>query len=74
MLRVLPALFLFLAACSDFPHLSRDGAALVDPGPTPPLLTATELAAISGTAPDRSNALSVEAAALRARAQNLRAR
>lgn len=74
MLRVLPALFLFLAACSDFPHLSRDDAALGDPGPTPPLLTEAELAAVTSAPPDRSNALSAEAAALRARAENLRAR
>jgi len=74
MLRILPALFLFLAACSDLPNLSREDAALVDPGPTPPLLTAAELAAVTGPAPDRSNALAAEAAALRARAENLRAR
>ena len=74
MLRILSALFLFLAACSDLPQLGHSDAALVGPNTTPPLLTEAELTAIGTTAPDRSNALSAAAAALRARAENLRAR
>ncbi|GEM_PF-3022965 len=74
MTRAVPALFLFLAACSDFPQLGHPDAALVGPNTTPPLLTEAELTAIGATAPDRSNALSAEAAALRTRAENLRAR
>lgn len=73
MIRALP-LFLLLAACSDFPEVGRAEAALANPGDTPPLLTAAELGAISATAPDRSNALAGEAAALRERARRLRGR
>lgn len=70
MIRALPALLL-LAACADFPDV---GAAVAASGATPPLLTATELAAITGTTPDLSNALAAEAAALRSRARLLRQR
>ncbi len=74
MTRAVPTLFLLLAACSDFPQLGRSDPAHGVSNTTPPLLTEAELAAVTGTAPDLSNALSAEAAALRARAENLRAR
>lgn len=73
MIRVLPALLL-LAACSDFPEIGRAEAALANPGATPTLLTAEELAALGTTQPNRSSALAAEAAALRERARRLRAR
>lgn len=74
MTRAVPALFLLLAACSDFPQLGRADPALGVPNTTPPLLTEAELTAVTGPAPDLSNPLSAEAAALRVRAENLRAR
>lgn len=73
MIRALP-LFVLLAACADFPEVGRAEAALANPGQTPALLTSVELAQLSVNAPDRSNALSAEAAALRARAERLRRR
>lgn len=73
MLRALP-LFALLAACADIPEVGRAEAALADPGQTPALLTSVQLAALTGTTPDLSNALAGEAAALRARAERLRAR
>lgn len=73
MIRALP-LCLLLAACSDFPEVGRAEAALANPGATPALLTHDQMAALQTTAPDRSNALAGEAAALRARADRLRRR
>ncbi len=73
MIRALP-LCLLLAACTDFPEVGRAEAALADTAAPPALLTADELAALSPDAPDRSSALSGEAAALRARADRLRQR
>lgn len=74
MTRALPLLFLLLAACSEFPQVGRAEAMLANPGDTPPLLTETELAAVTSATPDRSNTLANEAAALRARAERLRRR
>lgn len=70
------ALFLLplLAACADIPQVGRAEAMLANPGDTPPLLTANELAAVTTAAPDRANALGAEAAALQARARRLRQR
>ncbi len=73
MTRTLPLLAL-LAACADIPEVGRAEAALADPGQTPALLTADQLASLTGSTPDLSNALAGEAAALRARADRLRRR
>lgn len=73
MFRALIALLL-LTACSDFPEVGRAEAGLTNPGTTPALLTSEELAALVTAAPDRSNALAAEAAALRERARRLRMR
>jgi hypothetical protein len=72
--RAMP-LLLVLAACSDFPEVGRAEAKLATTATTPPLLTAEQLALVTGGGlADRSGALSVEAASLRARAAALRQR
>jgi hypothetical protein len=73
MIRALP-LCLLLAACSDFPEVGRAEADLANPGATPALLTADELAALSPAGPQPSAGLSGEVAALRERARRLRQR
>ena len=73
MIRALPFL-LMLAACSDFPEVGKAEAMLADPGATPALLTAAEIAAINTAAPNRSNALGGEVAGLQDRARRLRLR
>ena len=74
MTRALPLLLLLLAGCSEFPDVGRAEAALTTPGTTPALLTASQLAAIDTAAPRPSGALAEQAAALRARANQLRRR
>lgn len=73
MIRALP-LCLLLAACADFPDVGRAETDLEASGETPALLTARELAALTTAAPDRSNALASDVAALRERARRLRQR
>lgn len=73
MIRALPILLL-LTACTDFPQVGRAEAELATDSTTPSLLTADELATLGASTPDLSNALSAEAAGLRARATRLRQR
>lgn len=74
MLRSFLFVIFALSACSDRPPIGPVETGSRPIGPTPPLLTAEVLAALATSAPITSPSLSAEAAALRARADRLRAR
>ncbi len=67
-------LFALLSACADLPKISNRGGQDVNPGQTPALLTSAELERLTAPAQSYANALSGEAAALRARGDQLRRR